>query len=405
MRFYTGRHRFYCGIDLHARSMFLCILDSQGNVLVHKNIKATPEDFLNIVAPYREDLVVAVECIFSWYWLADLCAREKIPFILGHALYMKAIHGGKSKNDKPFALKIATLLRGGMIPQAYVYPAQMRATRDLLRRRMHLMRKRAELLAHIQNTTSQYNLPEFEKVIAYRKNREGIADLFPDPTVRASITADLELIDLYDDLLKRLVVRAPCSAPQNRNPHHAKALEPHHLPEPPPTAAHGSFFPLPTGGLISVSRPSLSGCLGRILDPLAELLVVHVLVCLVTLRLYLRRNGARGIGVAILVFQVVDLHCEDSVSARDRLVDFVVDVRAPRRLAAHAHDRHRRVLQALVDEGLDRRVSLLLGLLPDGRVLEACGSASRHVGNVADLVHAPDVALIVKTEEHSAGHW
>ena len=34
---------------------------------------------------------------FTWYWLADLCAHEGIPFVLGHALYMKAIHGGKAK--------------------------------------------------------------------------------------------------------------------------------------------------------------------------------------------------------------------------------------------------------------------------------------------------------------------
>jgi Transposase len=80
-----------------------------------------------------------------------------IPFVLGHALYMKAIHGGKAKNDKIDAPKIAVLLRGGMIPQAYVYPAEMRSTRDLLRRRMHLMHKRAELLSHIQNTNHQYN--------------------------------------------------------------------------------------------------------------------------------------------------------------------------------------------------------------------------------------------------------
>ena len=77
--------------------------------------------------------------------------------MLGHALYMKAIHGGKTKNDKIDAQKIAVLLRGGMLPQAYVYPAAMRAPRDLLRRRTHLLRKRAELLAHIQNTNSQYN--------------------------------------------------------------------------------------------------------------------------------------------------------------------------------------------------------------------------------------------------------
>jgi transposase len=78
---------------------------------------------------------VAVECIFTWYWLADLCAQEKIPFVLGHALYMKAIHGGKAKNDKIDAHKIAVLLRGAMLPMAYVYPAVMRSTRDLLRRR------------------------------------------------------------------------------------------------------------------------------------------------------------------------------------------------------------------------------------------------------------------------------
>jgi transposase len=139
MRFYTKQHQFYCGIDLHARTMYACILDQHGAILLHRNMKASPEPFLQAIAPYREDLVVCVECIFTWYWLADLCAHEGIPFVLGHALYMKAIHGGKAKNDKIDAQKIAVLLRGGMLPQAYVYPAAMRATRDLLRRRMYLM--------------------------------------------------------------------------------------------------------------------------------------------------------------------------------------------------------------------------------------------------------------------------
>jgi hypothetical protein len=91
-------------------------------------------------------------------WLADLCAHEGIPYVLGHALDMQAIHGGKAKNDTLDAPKIAVLLRGGMLPQASVYPAEMRATRDLLRRRMHLMRKRAALLTQVQNTNAQYNL-------------------------------------------------------------------------------------------------------------------------------------------------------------------------------------------------------------------------------------------------------
>jgi transposase len=204
MRFYTEQHKFYCGIDLHARTMYVCILSQDGEVLVHRNVKAGPATFLQTIAPYREDLVVCVECIFTWYWLADLCAQERIPFILGHALYMKAIHGGKAKNDRLDAYKIAMLLRGGMIPQAYVYPAKMRATRDLLRRRMHLMRKRAALLTHIQNTNSQYNLPTIGKKIAYKANRTGVAERFTEPAVQKSIAVDLALIEHYDHLLSDL---------------------------------------------------------------------------------------------------------------------------------------------------------------------------------------------------------
>ena len=86
MRFYTQQHQYSCGIDLHARSMYLCILNQVGEVLLHRNMRANPDAFLKAVAPYRQDLVVSVECMFTWYWLADLCRSEQITFVLGHAL-------------------------------------------------------------------------------------------------------------------------------------------------------------------------------------------------------------------------------------------------------------------------------------------------------------------------------
>jgi len=88
-----------------------------------------------------------------------------------------------------------------MLPQAYVSPAALRAPRDLLRRRCHLVQKRAELLAHIQTTTSQYNLPEIEKKLAYKANREGVAEHCPDPSVRTTIAVEVSLIDHYDKVL------------------------------------------------------------------------------------------------------------------------------------------------------------------------------------------------------------
>lgn len=197
MRFYTQAHQHYCGIDLHARSMYVCILDPGGKVLVHQNIDAVPEALLQLIAAYRDDLVIGVECMFTWYWLADLCARERIRFVLGHALYMRAIHGGKAKNDRIDAYKIAALLKGGTFPQAYVYPAPMRATRDLMRRRNYLMRKRAELLAHIQNTNSQHNLAPFGARIAKPSERRELLAPFPDAQVRKTIEVDVGLIDYY----------------------------------------------------------------------------------------------------------------------------------------------------------------------------------------------------------------
>lgn len=65
MNFYTQQHNHYCGIDLHTRTMYVCLLDQSGTMLIQKNLPATPEAFLRVIAPYRDELVVAVECIFT----------------------------------------------------------------------------------------------------------------------------------------------------------------------------------------------------------------------------------------------------------------------------------------------------------------------------------------------------
>jgi hypothetical protein len=148
LNFYTRQHKQYCGIDLHARAMYVCILDQHGTKLVHKNLPTTPDAFLRVIALYRDDLVVGVEGMFTWYWLADLCARKGIAFVLGHALSMKAIHGGKA----------------------------------------------------------QYNLPEIGKKLAYKANREGVEAHFPDPRGCKTIEVDIALIDHYDQLLSELAV-------------------------------------------------------------------------------------------------------------------------------------------------------------------------------------------------------
>jgi transposase len=134
---------------------------------------------------------------------------------------MKASHGGKAKHDPIDAQKIAALRRGGMLPHADVYSADMRATRDLLRRRTPLRRTRAALLAHVQHTHSPYNLPEIGQKLADKANREGVAHRLTDLAGPKNLAVDLALLTDDDALLSDLELYLLTTA----KPHDAHTLD------------------------------------------------------------------------------------------------------------------------------------------------------------------------------------
>ena len=86
MRFYNQQHPFYCGIDLHTRKMYCCIVDQAGQVLVHRNLPTRSDRFLDLIAPYRDGLVVGVECMFSWYWLAPRFPLRDVCYATSRSL-------------------------------------------------------------------------------------------------------------------------------------------------------------------------------------------------------------------------------------------------------------------------------------------------------------------------------
>jgi len=204
MNFYNNMHPYYCGIDLHARSLYVCIIDQEGKTCVHKEIPANPEKLHQLLNPYIGNIVVGVECMHCWYWVSDFCDEVGVDFILGHALYMKAIHGGKAKNDRIDSYKIANLMRGGNFPLAYVYPKHMRAARDLLRRRTKIVRHGADLKAHVANTTSQYNLPPNKVNLKNASARELLKSAFPEPAVQKSMDLNMALLDCYSEQLGKV---------------------------------------------------------------------------------------------------------------------------------------------------------------------------------------------------------
>jgi transposase len=200
MKYYKSTTKYNCGIDLHTRQMYICVMDPEGNTLVHRNIKGNDFGFfLKLVAPYLHDLTVVCECCFNWYWLADACCDAGIEFVLAHALYLKHIHGGKNKNDKVDSEKLAHLLRTNLIPPSYVYPRERRPMRGLLRQRMSYVWERATLLGHLNmNQHSEGIVP----VAKGGHNRdvweERILSGYSDPLHRLAVECDMDLIRSYD---------------------------------------------------------------------------------------------------------------------------------------------------------------------------------------------------------------
>ena len=176
MRCYTTQPQASWGSALHARTMSVCRVHHNGESLGHPHDHAHPETFLTVMAPSRDARVVAVACLFPWSWLADRCARDGLPCVLGHARSRQALQGGTANNDRSDAQNSAGLRRGGRLPQAAVSPAERRAPRARLRRRIPLMRPRAAFLTHGQPTNRQSTLPALGTKMASKANRDGVAE-------------------------------------------------------------------------------------------------------------------------------------------------------------------------------------------------------------------------------------
>jgi transposase len=128
-----------------------------------------------------------------------------LTFVLAHALYVRAIHGGKNKNDRIDSEKLTHLLRSNLIPPAYVYPAQKRPLRALLRQRLLYIWNRSELLARIQSHQLAHNRPPLRQT---RPNRdpweEQLLAQEDHPLRQFALQNDLALIRHYDAQLATL---------------------------------------------------------------------------------------------------------------------------------------------------------------------------------------------------------
>lgn len=204
MRYAQINSTYVCGIDLHARHMYACVMNTKGEILFHRNMQTDFEVFKRKMEPFLPDLTVGVESTYNYYWLADACREHNISFNLGHAYYMKSIHGGKTKTDRIDCRKIADLMRSNYYPLAYAYPKEMRATRDLLRRRHRLSRLRAECYRHIQSLFHQQGIRINPDDVKKAQTRQTLIQSHLEGDILFNAQADLQMIAFLDPVIKKL---------------------------------------------------------------------------------------------------------------------------------------------------------------------------------------------------------
>jgi transposase len=200
--------QYFCGVDLHSTSMYVTVLDKLGNIHYRRNLKNDFNLFKDKMKPFLPNLAIGVESTYNWYWLADGCHEANMPFYLGHALYMKAITGGKKKNDKLDSKTLANLMRTNYFPKAYPYPKEMRPTRDLLRRRNYYVSLRSSFNTHIQIIFHQHEIYDVEGPDIKKKNtRRSLIERINDPELQLSIACNLDMMDALDPIINTLEKR------------------------------------------------------------------------------------------------------------------------------------------------------------------------------------------------------
>ena len=144
--------KLYCAIDLHSNNNVPVVIDEGDNILCQKRLPNNLPDVLDVLEPFREKLVrVAVESTFNWYWLVDGLNEAGFETCLVNTAAVKQYEGKKRTDDKYDAFWLAHLMRLDLLPTGYIYPKEARPIRDLLRKRMQLVRHCTTHVLSIQN--------------------------------------------------------------------------------------------------------------------------------------------------------------------------------------------------------------------------------------------------------------
>jgi len=189
---------YYTGIDLHKFTSFLTTVDSSGNIVKQQNIKNVEHNFVQYFGSISGDHKTTVESTMTWYWLDDLLNSLKIPLVLAHAKYVKAIAYAKVKTDKVDSHTLAQLLRMDYIPQAHKISNQNRSLRDALRARLKIVQRHTSVTNSMHLLLAKYNFDNPSQL-------SGIAKYQYQQLAKLELLLNDQILDLEKQLYPSLI--------------------------------------------------------------------------------------------------------------------------------------------------------------------------------------------------------
>jgi len=189
---------YYTGIDLHKFTSYLTTVDSTGNIVKQENLKNVDHNFVQYFSSIPGEHKTTVESTMTWYWLNDLLTSMKIPLVLAHAKYVKAIAYAKVKTDKVDSHILAQLLRMNFIPEAHKITGERRILRDALRARLKIVQRHTSITNSMHLLLAKYNFSSPDQL-------SGIAKYQFDQLIEVEALLKEQILDLEKQLYPSLI--------------------------------------------------------------------------------------------------------------------------------------------------------------------------------------------------------
>ena len=186
----------YTGVDLHSNNNYVGIIDEGNTVVFKKKLNNDLDKVLRVLEPFRHEMAgIVVESTFNWYWLVDGLMENGYKVHLANPAAIQQYKGLKKIDDQKSALWLANLLRLGILPTGYIYPKEERPVRDLLRKRLQLVRHRTSHILSTKNIMSRSLGIKIKSDEVKKLDEHQVKTLFPEEHLFLSVNASVTIMN------------------------------------------------------------------------------------------------------------------------------------------------------------------------------------------------------------------